>query len=73
MRSILSPHECEDKGDLAISSGGESVLLGYPGRVERALAVDAFVGVGAEEVALGLDEVGRKAGAAVAVVPGERG
>src|SRR5258708_38786762 len=43
-----------------------------PARVIRAGAVDAVVGVRAEVVAQALDQVGRSAPAAVAVVIGER-
>ena len=49
-----------------------AAVLG-PARVEGALLVHAPVGVGAEEVALALDQVRRAALAPVAVVVGERG
>ena len=38
---------------------------------ELAGVVQAFVGVGAEVVTLGLDQVGRKGGAPVAVIEGQ--
>ena len=41
--------------------------------MKHALLVDAAVGVGAEVIALGLQQIGRQAGGAVAVVVGQRG
>src|SRR4051812_28203149 len=57
---------------ISVNSVVKTVLL-VPLGVERALAglVDAFVGVGAEVVALGLDEIGGEAFAAVRVVVSE--
>ena len=49
----------------------ESLLL-TPGAVEVAFRVQAFEAVGAEEIALGLDEIGGSAGLAVAVEIGQR-
>ncbi len=54
-----------------ISLGGNLAAVLRPADVECALAVDAAVGVRAEEVALALDQRRRAAGAAVAVVVGE--
>ena len=58
-----------------VLSGRDRAALARPIGVEELAAglVDALVGVGAEVVALGLQQVGGQALAAVAVVEGQRG
>ena len=48
------------------------LLLLAPGAVEIAFRIKPLEAVGAEEIALGLDEIGGAAGLAVAVEIGER-
>ncbi len=76
---VVAHSVCRNLVRFAVTAHGVCLLRCRPDRlpsiprgVKRPPVIDSFVGVGSEKIALGLDQVGRQAGAAVGVVVGQR-